>query len=350
MTKTKRLIALTAVAAVAALLIAGITLPSAAGEPEGQDVVTADATTPRLFFLDIRSRVMSAATDGSDLKVLADNLDTSPDGIAVDMARGHVYWSNMGAAKADDGSVMRADLDGGNLTTIVPEGGTFTAKQLTLDARNGKLYWSDREGMRVQRANLDGSNVETLVEIATGDAARENAANWAVGVAVDVERGHLYWTQKGGDNEGVGSIRRAGIEIPAGQTAANRKDVEVLFAGLPEPIDLDLDLTRRHIYWTDRGDAPRGNTVNRAPMDPPAGFDPMKRTDSVILMDGLQEAIGITLDLQRDRMYVTDLRGNLYSARLDGSEKKTIGTGLGSLTGITLGEIPIDVGEGGAPR
>jgi hypothetical protein len=32
-----------------------------------------------------------------------------------------------------------------------------------LDKDGGKLYWCDREGMRVMRANLDGSQVETLV-------------------------------------------------------------------------------------------------------------------------------------------------------------------------------------------
>jgi sugar lactone lactonase YvrE len=32
------------------------------------------------------------------------------------------------------------------------------------DKDGGKLYWSDREGMRVMRANLDGSQLETLVE------------------------------------------------------------------------------------------------------------------------------------------------------------------------------------------
>jgi hypothetical protein len=34
--------------------------------------------------------------------------------------------------------------------------------------------------------------------------------------------------------------------------------------GLPEPIDLELDLYNHMLYWTDRGDPPRGNTVNRA--------------------------------------------------------------------------------------
>ena len=64
----------------------------------------------------------------------------------------------------DDGAVERADLDGSNVKFVVPPGGTFTPKQLKVDARHGKLYWSDREGMRVMRANLDGSAVETLVE------------------------------------------------------------------------------------------------------------------------------------------------------------------------------------------
>ena len=88
-----------------------------------------------------------------------------------------------------------------------------------------------------------------------------------MGVAIDVDGGKVYWTQKGPDNAGKGRLFRAGIEIPTGQTASNRADIEVLYDGLPEPIDLELDLNNRVMYWTDRGDPPRGNTVNRAPMD-----------------------------------------------------------------------------------
>ena len=52
--------------------------------------------------------------------------------------------------------------------TIVPPGGTFTPKQLQLEKRSGKLYWSDREGMRVMRANRDGSEIEILVDTSLG--------------------------------------------------------------------------------------------------------------------------------------------------------------------------------------
>ena len=77
----------------------------------------------------------------------------------------------------------------------------------------------------------------------------------------------IYWTQKGPDNAGLGRIFRANVEIPAGQTAATRSDIEIFYDGLPEPIDLEIDHKNRILYWTDRGDPPRGNTVNRASID-----------------------------------------------------------------------------------
>ena len=225
----------------------------------------------RLFVLDLSgNRVLSLNPDGSDRKVIATECRL-PDGIAVDVEGGHIYWTNMGVLTQNDGSIERVDLDGRNRTTIVPQGGTFTPKQLQLEKKSGKLYWCDREGMRVMRANLDGSAPETLVETSQGDPRPgPDATKWCVGIAVDAERGQIYWTQKGPDNAELGRIFRAGIEIPNGQSASNRSDIEVLFDGLPEPIDLELDLTNRLLYWTDRGDPPRGNTVNRAPMD--AGY------------------------------------------------------------------------------
>jgi len=291
----------------------------------------------RLFFLDIRGgRVVSASPDGSDIKVLISGRTGIPDGIVVDTEGGHVYWTVMGKPAADDGLIERVDLDGAHLTTIVPAGGAFTPKQLKLDPIHHKLYWSDREGMRVMRSNLDGTNIETLVETGHGDSDRRDSRNWCVGIALDVAGGNVYWTQKGGDSAGVGSIRRAGIELRAGEDAAHRSDVEVLFEKLPEPIDLDLDLTRRMIYWTDRGDPPRGNTVSRAPMDPPRGISPAMRTDQQIIMSDLKEGIGIALDVPGNLLYATDLGGSVYRARLDGSERKTLLSGQGSLTGIAF--------------
>ena len=298
----------------------------------------AKATTARLFFLSASSgEVFSANPDGSDLKVIVSEGRRLPDGIVADVEAGHLYWTNMGNPMANDGSIERANLDGSNITHIVPPGATFTPKQLQLDEKNRKLYWCDREGMRIMRANLDGSKIETLLDTSEGDARPgKDIKKWCVGIALDVEGGKLYWTQKGSDNAGEGRIFRAGLEIPKGQSAASRKDIELLYGSLPEPIDLELDLANRTIYWTDRGDPPRGNTVNRAPMQPALG----NGNEPAIIFDHLMEGIGIALDLKGGRMFLTDLGGSVYSANLDGSNKKTVLAAEGNLTGIVYAEIP----------
>ena len=291
------------------------------------------AASGRLFFLDASAgRVLSANPDGSDLKTILVEGRKIPDGVVVDLASGHLYWTNMGNPKANDGAILRSDLDGSNVMPIVPPGGTFTPKQLQLDGKNRKLYWCDREGMRVMRANVDGSQVETLVETSQGDPRPgPDAKKWCVGIAVDTDGGKFYWTQKGGDDAGEGRIFRANITTPPGQTAANRQDIELLYEDLPEPIDLDLDVRNRTLYWTDRGDPPRGNTVNRASMD--GGQVPE------IVFSHLMEGIGLALDLRGGRMYMTDLGGSVYSANLDGSDKKTLLFAQGNLTGIAYAEL-----------
>src|SRR5438309_9511768 len=127
----------------------------------------------RLFLLELSGgRIHSMSPDGSDRKVIVTNCRL-PDGIVVDVGASHIYWTNMGSSPAaNDGSIERADIDGRNRRVIVPPSGTFTPKQLQLDRENGKLYWCDREGMRVMRSNLDGSQIETLVETGRGDADR----------------------------------------------------------------------------------------------------------------------------------------------------------------------------------
>ncbi len=291
--------------------------------------------TPKLFVLEASGggRLFSINPDGSGKTFLVSGCPV-PDGVAVDVQAGHIYWTNMGVPPSNDGSIERVDLDGGNRTTLVPSGGTYTPKQLHFDTESRKLYWSDREGMRVMRCDLDGSNVETRVQTGQGDDDRRDETNWCVGVAVDHVGGHLYWTQKGPSDAGLGRILRAGIDVPAGESAARRSDIQVVFKELPEPIDLEIDHTTRVLYWTDRGDPPHGNTVNRAQLDTIGHGEPE------IVMTHLMEGICIALDPGHDRMFVTDLGGNVWAAALDGAGNRPIRAVQGNLTGIAYAELP----------
>src|ERR1700733_11750977 len=117
----------------------------------------ARAAIPRLFVLELNAgKIHVMNTDGSDRKTIVSDCHL-PDGIVVDVEAGHIYWTNMGIPSQNDGSVERADIDGKNRKVIVAKGVTHSPKQIILDKKGGKLYWCDREGMRVMRSNLDGA-------------------------------------------------------------------------------------------------------------------------------------------------------------------------------------------------
>ena len=252
----------------------------------------------------------------------------TPDGVVV--SDGLVYWTTMGAPvvreglvgeaaldfTARTGGVHRIALDGtssqrGSARDITRPGDITTGKQLTL--ADGWLYWGDREGHRVSRIRLDGTGLEDLVVNAPGIDGE------CVGVAVDVARGEFYWTQKGPAKGGTGRILRASLALRPGETPQTRTDVETLWDHLPEPIDLEID--GETLYWTDRGAAPLGNTVNRAPL-PAAG---VRGQAPQILADGFQEAIGLAVDADAQVVYVADLSGRIHRVPLTGSEAEPAG-------------------------
>ena len=275
-------------------------------------------------------------TDGYNRKTIVSDCHL-PDGIVVDVEAGHIYWTNMGIPNLNDGSIERADIDGKNRKTIVALGDTQSPKQIILDKNGGKLYWCDREGMRVMRCNLDGTKLETLIESGRGEADSRDATRWCVGLAIDPKFQKIYWSQKGPDNAGLGRIFRANVEIPTGQTAAARSDIEIFFDKLPEPIDIDVDLGAGEIYWTDRAE----NSVSRASITIPAGVTAATRTDRQILVMNVATAIGVALDLARGKVYYTSgANGPIGRANLDGTGNETLIPMAGNLTGIALGQMP----------
>jgi hypothetical protein len=123
--------------------------------------------------------------------------------------------------------------------------------------------------------------------------------------------------------------------MPAGQTSTNRTDIEILFSGLPEPIDIDLDVEGGMIYWADRGD----DTINRAAIAIPTGSTAAMRTDRQILIRQVREAIGVAIDKRRGRLYYTAANGQLGRANLDGTDKMEL-TNAGAMTGIVVVDLP----------
>jgi hypothetical protein len=117
----------------------------------------------------------------------------------------------------------------------------------------------------------------------------------------------------------------------------NRTDIEemLVFGSGAMPIDLDIDHENAMLYWTDRELA----TVNRAGLEIPAGETAMNRSDTETLVTGVVEAIGLSLDVENDKMYFTELGGQVSEASLDGGSERGI-VRSGSATGVAIAHLP----------
>ncbi|CAJ0543515.1 Ff.00g037900.m01.CDS01 [Fusarium sp. VM40] len=304
----------------------------------------------KLYFLDIGlsgnsstgGSILVGTNDGKPLTTLVSH-QSMPDGIDISNTAKKLFWTNMGKSPSqNDGAVLSCNLDGSNVQEIIPQGSVHTPKQLIVDEKNSKLYFSDREGLRVMRSNFDGSDLEVLVQ--TGDYQNEqhksDPTRWCVGVTVSPSTGKFYWTQKGPSKAGKGRIFRANIDFKSGEDAKSRTDIELVFQSLPEPIDLEIDEAENTLYWTDRGEIPYGNTINRAKVNAFVKSDGASQPgkDYEILSRGLHEAIGIKLDSKNGRIFATDLGGAVYQLDMDGGNKKKVYEGAGTYTGITLAD------------
>jgi sugar lactone lactonase YvrE len=99
-------------------------------------------------------------------------------GMAIEHTSKKIYWSN-----SEDGYIKRANLDGTNIETVLT--GLINPWDIDIDPVHQKIYWTeDQPGGNIKRANLsDGSSIETVI-----------AGVNSLGVAVDPFRNKIYYT------------------------------------------------------------------------------------------------------------------------------------------------------------
>jgi low density lipoprotein receptor-related protein 5/6 len=247
--------------------------------------------------------ILRANLDGSGRQSIITGQD-SPSGWAFDLAGGKIYWIVFNPSK-----IWRANLDGSGQPEVLVRG-LNNAGNLQLDLSGGQMYWVygyfGTGG--IQRANLDGSGLTTLV----------SGVNGPLGVTLDVPGGKMYFSQGVRGQEGF--ISRYNLDGSGRET---------LLRGLSGPTLMALDVPRGKIYW---GDA-YSYTIRRANLDGSA---------QEILVTRSSEVPGVTLDVARGKLYWTEINhGSIGRANLDGSQQETVLSDLHTPVGIVLQLDPI---------
>ena len=264
-------------------------------DPQEKSVVAPNS--PQIYWPDRNTgRIQRTTLDGTHVEDLVTGL-SSPSNIVLDVAGGKMYWVDIifDANRIfgnDTSKIQRANLDGTNVETLFFVGGSLF--DIALDVAGGKVYWMT--GGKIQRANLDGTHVEDLV------GNQISPSN----IVLDVAGGKMYW-----GHLFFRKIRRANLD------GTNVEDlVDTVFR------DIALDVAGGKVYWIDFW----GN-IRRANLD---------GTHVEDLVGGLPIFTdNIALDVVGGKMYWAD-RENIRRANLDGTNKEDLVTGLISLSGIAL--------------
>ena len=146
---------------------------------------------------DVTHNISRVNLDGTNMTDLVTNLGlgrVAPTGVAV--SDEHIYWSMATNDASQTGTIQRSDLNGDNVETLITGLGDPTS--IVLDLVSDYMYWTDVRTFKIQRAGLGGGIVEDIV---SSDPGRKQD------LALDVDNGKLYWV-----NTDLNEVLRANLD------------------------------------------------------------------------------------------------------------------------------------------
>ncbi|NIP95800.1 MAG: hypothetical protein GWO24_21140, partial [Akkermansiaceae bacterium] len=146
-------------------------------------------------------------------------------GLVADPQRGFVFFCD-----STENMVLRGTIATREIVALVKVNQRFPA-DITMDHAGGKIYWCNRTNNLIQRADLDGSDVEDLVE-----------APSPYFLQLDLASSRIYF----GDFS-AGNIFRADL--------ADGNNLETLVSGITGQVrGVHFDPSTEMLYWANRND------------------------------------------------------------------------------------------------
>jgi len=211
-----------------------------------EDIITSGLDTPlgievdpqngKIYWVDGNAHSIHRANlNGSNVETLISNISSRPVGITVDSDQSKMYWTEDGP-ETGQGRVRRANTNGDNIEDLTS---ATEPNGIALDVIRGRMYWVNESRVsggflipdnHILRANLDGSNPQEIVSKTSSEPFL------ATDIAVDVTGDKIYWTEavSGPFNRGFEKIRRADLD------GSNIEDLITDLGDDPTPISIAL--------------------------------------------------------------------------------------------------------------
>jgi hypothetical protein len=137
----------------------GAHLGTFASPAEVTEDVALDTVNQRIYWTTMfAGEVYSARYDGTDVNLLFTNtgLNRAISGIDLDLASGRMY-----VGIRDQSRIVRANLDGSDAQTVLTL--PFDERPFGMDFFDGRLYWADWDQGRLRSARDDGTDLRTIL-------------------------------------------------------------------------------------------------------------------------------------------------------------------------------------------
>ena len=271
--------------------------------------IAINADAQKVYFIRDRA-IQTADSDGSDIQVVLElerNDYSFTIGIAVEPKSSKVYWS-----EPNMGTLYRANLDGSDVEIIVQQN---RVGAMTLHRGSAKVYWANGlEDTTVHRANFDGSGHEVVWKTST---------QRFFGIDVDESRGHIYWASA---NRLESVERREILRANLDGTAVE----SIIAKGIKHPEGIAVDELGEKIYWVD-AHWKTNRKISRANLDGSSPED--------LVIDGIGRAGDIEVDVESGKMYWVDVNRGIHHANVDGTVVEVLIGNLDGIYGVGIDQI-----------
>ena len=329
--------------------------------------IVVDSSRRKVYWID-QFEIYRANLDGTDIEMLLESYE--PFDLAIDEQAGKIYW--LFYYPKDPTMLGQANLDGTDIKTVIVWDRALglscpSANTIAIDADAQKIYFTINscpwEKSTIQRANMDGTDIEVVLELERNDFSR--------GIAVDPKSGKVFWSEPN-----MGTLYRANLDGSdveiivqqnrVGAMTLHRGNAKVYWANSWEDITvhranfdgsghevvwqtsprqffgIDLDKSRGHIYWASvnrLGSEKRGEIL-RANLD--------GTVVESLIAKGIEHLAGIAVDERGEKIYwvdaywATNKNKKISRANLDGSNPEDL-----VIDGFVMGrDIEVDTESG----